>query len=255
MRVAMIGDVVGPPGCEFLRRRLPAFKQANKVDVVVCNGENSAAGNGVLPQSANFLFDSGVDVITGGNHSLRRWEIQEYLDGHPNLLRPANYPASIAGSGFFVLDAGRFRLLVINLAGQVYLDPADSPFVVCDRILEKVKADFTVVDFHAEATGEKMALAYYLDGRVSAVVGTHTHVQTADEVILEKGTGYISDLGMTGPVRSILGTAPEVIVRRMTTRLPVRFNVPDGPCKMEGVLLEFMEKNGKCTKIERFSLK
>lgn len=254
MRVMMIGDVVGQPGCEFLRKRLPAFKREQKVDAVICNGENSAVGNGILPQSADFLFDSGVDVITGGNHSFKRREIQDYLDDHPNLLRPANYPPGAYGNGWFVLDGGSFTLLVISLLGQVYLDPMDDPFRTCDRILSEVKTDFTIVDFHAEATGEKMALGYYLAGRVSAVAGTHTHVQTADEAILEGFTGYISDLGMTGPIRSILGTSPENIVRRMTTRLPTRFTVPDGPCKMEGILLDLEKKTGKCTKIERFKL-
>ena len=255
MRVMMIGDVVGQPGCDFLRRKLPAFKREQKVDVVICNGENSAVGNGILPSSADFLFDSGVDVITGGNHSFKRREIQDYLDEHPNLLRPANYPGDAYGQGWFLLDGGSYRLLVISLLGRVYLDSLDCPFQTCDRILNQVKADFVLVDFHAEATGEKMALAYYLDGRVSAVVGTHTHVQTADETVLEGGTGYISDLGMTGPVRSILGTAPECIVRRMTTHLPTRFTVPDGPCKMEGVLLDLDKKTGKTAKISRFSLR
>lgn len=255
MRVMMIGDVVSQSGCDFLRKTLPAFKREQKIDAVVCNGENSAVGNGILPHSADFLFDSGVDVITGGNHSLRRREIQDYLDDHPNLLRPANYPDGCCGNGWYKLDLGSATLLVISVLGQVYLEPIGSPFACCDRILKEVSADFTVVDFHAEATGEKMALGYYLDGRVSAVAGTHTHVQTADETILPEGTGYISDLGMTGPIRSILGVNPENIVRRMTTYLPTRFEVPNNtPCKMEGVILELDRKTGKCVKISRFQL-
>lgn len=255
MRVLMIGDVVSQPGCEYLRKVLPAYKKQQMVDVVVCNGENSAVGNGILPHSAGYLFDSGVDVITGGNHSLRRREIQDYLEETPNLLRPANYPDGCYGSGYTVVDLGNCRLLVISLLGQVYLDPIGSPFACADRILAEVKADCTVVDFHAEATGEKLALGYYLDGRVSAVVGTHTHVQTADETILPRGTGYISDLGMTGPVRSILGVSPECVVRRMTTYLPTRFEVPAGePCKLEGVLLDLDRKTGKCMKIVRVRL-
>lgn len=255
MRVLMIGDVVSQPGCEFLRKVLPGFKKQQMVDVVVCNGENSAVGNGVLPHSADFLFDSGVDVITGGNHSLRRWEIQEYMEEQPCLLRPANYPDGCFGNGWCRLDLGSCSLLVISLMGQVYLDPIGSPFACADRILAKIKADCTVVDFHAEATGEKMALGYYLDGRVSAVVGTHTHVQTADETILPKGTGYLSDLGMTGPVHSILGVNPDTIVRRMTTCLPTRFDIPqDSPCKLEGALLDLDKKTGRCMKIERIRL-
>ncbi len=255
MRVLMIGDVVSQPGCEFLRKVLPGYKKQQMIDAVICNGENSAVGNGILPHSADFLFDSGVDVITGGNHSLRRWEIQNYMEEQPCLLRPANYPDGCFGNGWYRLDLGSASLLVISLMGQVYLDPIGSPFACADRILSEVKADCTVVDFHAEATGEKMALGYYLDGRVSAVVGTHTHVQTADETILPKGTGYLSDLGMTGPIHSILGVNPDSIVRRMTTCLPTRFDIPqDSACKLEGVLLDLDKKTGRCMKIERIHL-
>lgn len=155
----------------FSGRPFPPSSGNQKIDAVVCNGENSAVGNGILPHSADFLFDSGVDVITGGNHSLRRREIQDYLDDHPNLLRPANYPDGCCGNGWYKLDLGSATLLVISVLGQVYLEPIGSPFACCDRILKEVSADFTVVDFHAEATGEKMALGYYLDGRVSAVAG------------------------------------------------------------------------------------
>ncbi|MGI5894738.1 MAG: TIGR00282 family metallophosphoesterase [Candidatus Merdivicinus sp.] len=255
MRVLMIGDVVSQPGCQFLRKVLPAYKKQQMVDVVVCNGENSAVGNGILPHSADFLFDSGVDVITGGNHTLRRREIQDYLEDHPNLLRPANYPDGCYGNGFCKVDLGNCSLLVLNLMGQVYLDPIGNPFTCADKILAENPADCVVVDFHAEATGEKMALAYYLDGRVSAVVGTHTHVQTADETILPNGTGYLSDLGMTGPIHSILGVNPDCIVRRMTTYLPTRFEISnDAACKLEGVLLDLDRKTGKCMKISRVRL-
>ncbi|MCI6023532.1 MAG: TIGR00282 family metallophosphoesterase [Candidatus Faecivivens sp.] len=251
MRLLMIGDVVGAPGCNYVREKLPAFKRKYEIDVVVANGENSAVGNGVLPVSAGHLFDSGIDVLTGGNHSFKRREIYDYLPDHPNLLRPANYPDCPYGEGWFVLDAGSFTLLVISLLGTVYLEPLDDPFRTADKLIREHPATFTVVDFHAEATGEKMAMGYYLDGRVSAVVGTHTHVQTADEQILEKGTGYISDLGMTGPVRSILGTSPEDIVQKMTSHLPTRFHVPEGACKLEGVILDLDKKTGLCTEIRR----
>jgi len=254
MRVLMIGDVISQPGCDFLRKKLPVVKRQYQIDAVVANGENSAVGNGILPQSARFLFDSGVDVLTGGNHSFKRREIQEYIEETPTLLRPANFPSRCWGNGYYVLDGGRWTLCVISLLGQVYLDPVDSPFKVCDKILSEVKADFTVIDFHAEATGEKQALAYYLDGRVSAVVGTHTHVQTADEAILPKGTGYISDLGMTGPIVSILGVTPENVIEKMTTLLPTRFIVPDTDCKMEGVILDLDKATGLCTSIERIRI-
>ena len=251
MRLLMIGDVVGAPGCNYVREKLPAFKRKYEIDVVIANGENSAVGNGVLPVSAGHLFDSGIDVLTGGNHSFKRREIYDYLPDHPNLLRPANYPDCPYGEGWFVLDAGSFTLLVISLLGTVYLEPLDDPFRTADKLIREHPATFTVVDFHAEATGEKMAMGYYLDGRVSAVVGTHTHVHTADEQILEKGPGYISDLGMTGPVRSILGTSPEDIVQKMTSHLPTRFHVPEGACKLEGVILDLDKKTGLCTEIRR----
>lgn len=254
MRVFLIGDVVGAPGCNFVREKLPAFKRKHQVDVVIANGENSAVGNGILPSSAGFLFDSGIDVLTGGNHSFKRREIYDYLPDHENLLRPANYPHCPYGEGYFLLDGGSWTMLVVSLLGVVYMEPLDDPFQTVDRILREHPATYTIVDFHAEATGEKLAMGYYLDGRVSAVVGTHTHVQTADEQILEKGTGYISDLGMTGPIRSILGTSPEDIVRKMTTHLPTRFHVPDEACKLEGVLLDLDRKTGRCTHIERVQL-
>lgn len=251
IRVLFIGDIVGQPGCRFLRQILPRLKQEEHVDVCIANGENSAVGNGILPCSADSLFDSGVDVITTGNHVFRRREIYSYLDEHPQLIRPANYPDRCNGNGYYVYDGGRFQLCVINLMGTVFLDNLAHPFYTMDRILQEVKADLYFVDFHAEATGEKKALAYYLDGRISALVGTHTHVQTADERILPNGTGYLTDAGMTGPVESVLGVNPQNIITRYLTCMPTRFEVPDGACQFNGVVLDLDEKSGKCTKIKR----
>lgn len=251
IRVLFIGDIIGQPGCRFLRQVLPRLKQEEHVDVCIANGENSAVGNGILPRSAEDLFDSGVDVITTGNHVFRRREIHPYLDEHPQLIRPANYPDCCNGNGYYVYDGGRFRLCVINLMGTVFLDNLAHPFYTMDRILQEVKADLYFVDFHAEATGEKKALAYYLDGRISALVGTHTHVQTADERILPNGTGYLTDAGMTGPVESVLGVNPQNIITRYLTCMPTRFEVPDGACQLNGVVLDLDEKLGKCTKIKR----
>lgn len=251
IRVLFIGDIIGQPGCRFLRQVLPRLKQEEHVDVCIANGENSAVGNGILPRSAEDLFDSGVDVITTGNHVFRRREIYPYLDEHPQLIRPANYPDCCNGNGYYVYDGGRFRLCVINLMGTVFLDNLAHPFYTMDRILQEVKADLYFVDFHAEATGEKKALAYYLDGRISALVGTHTHVQTADERILPNGTGYLTDAGMTGPVESVLGVNPQNIITRYLTCMPTRFEVPDGACQLNGVVLDLDEKLGKCTKIKR----
>lgn len=253
MKLLMIGDVVSQPGCDHLRNTLPTLKQQLKPDVTVVNGENSAIGNGILPKSAEFLFDSGSDIITTGNHVYKRREILPYLEEYPNLLRPANFPEECAGRGWYLFDAMRYTVCVINLLGQSFMEPVGSPFDAVDRILEEVKADIYVVDFHAEATGEKGALGWYLDGKVAAVVGTHTHVQTADEQILPNGTGFISDVGMTGPRYSILGVRPEAVVNRMRLHTPTRFEIAEGPCILQGVLLDIDEASGKCRSIERIS--
>lgn len=187
MNILAIGDVVGSIGCKFLRAHLPQLKKVKGVDLVIANGENSADGNGITPTSARFLFDSGVDVITAGNHTFRRKESYELFDSCETLLRPANFPSLAPGRGFCVVDMGRIQVGVLNLMGVVYMESMDSPFDVADRILAEGVPKITLVDMHAEATGEKRSLAYYLDGRVSAVFGTHTHVQTADEGILDNG--------------------------------------------------------------------
>jgi metallophosphoesterase (TIGR00282 family) len=191
MNILALGDVVGGVGCRFLRKHLPSLKKMKGIDLVIANGENSADGNGLTPTSAQYLFDSGVDVITTGNHSFRRRESYDFYDSCPYLLRPANFPSSAPGKGFCVVDMGRIQVGVVNLMGVVYLESMESPFDVADRLLSQDLPKITLVDFHAEATGEKGALASYLDGRVSAVFGTHTHVQTADERVLPGGTGEV----------------------------------------------------------------
>ena len=254
MNILFIGDIVSQPGCNMLRKHLPSLKKQYAVDLVVANGENSAVGNGILPKSADFIFDSGVDVITLGNHTFKRQEIYDYLDSTPNIIRPANYPKGSYGKGWCIYDMGRVRVAVINLIGQVYLEPNGCPFETVDSILEQLDTNIILVDFHAEATGEKGALGYYLDGRVSAVLGTHTHVQTADERVLPNGTGFITDVGMVGPIESVLGVNPKCIVRKMTTHLPTRFEVTNDPCRLDAVLLKIDEKTGKCAEVTRFDL-
>lgn len=256
MRVLCIGDVVGSNGCAFIREKLPSLKKVLCVDAVICNGENSADGNGVLPTSADSLFASGVDVITLGNHSFRRKEIYSYLDESPFIIRPVNYPqATTPGVGMCILDLGKVRLTVINLMGNAYMGEAlDCPFQTIDKVLESVDTKLTVVDFHAEATGEKGALAHYLDGRVSAVFGTHTHVQTADECILPGGTGFITDVGMTGPQNSVLGVKSEIIIEKLKTKLPRRFEFSQNPCRLNGVLFDLDNSTGKCVGVERISI-
>ncbi|MFZ2539485.1 MAG: TIGR00282 family metallophosphoesterase [Oscillospiraceae bacterium] len=255
MKILMIGDVVSQIGCDFLRERLPQFKRENSIDIVIANGENSAVGNGILPASANFLLDSGVDVITTGNHVYKRREIYSYLDENPQVIRPANFPDCCNGKGYYLYDGGSYQLLVINLIGVSFMEPVNSPFDVIDDILTQVSAKYVLVDFHAEATGEKKAMGYYLDGKVSAVVGTHTHIQTADDQILPKGTGYITDLGMTGPIDSVLGVCPESIITRFKTHMPTRFEVAEGKCQLNGVILTLDEKKGLCKSIIRINLR
>ena len=247
MKILCIGDVVGKIGCEFLRSKLSNVKRYYGVDMVVCNGENSADGNGVTPSSADFLFDSGVDVITLGNHAFRRKEAFDYLDRIPYIIRPANYPeGTTPGAGFCVYDMGRVRIKVINLMGNTLMGNClSNPFHTIDRLLSDNDCKITLVDFHAEATSEKLAMGYYLDGRVSALFGTHTHVQTSDCRVLENGTGYVTDLGMTGPRDSVLGVKPEISIEMFKTNLPARFDLKKSKCKLEGAVFDIDEANGK----------
>lgn len=256
MRILCVGDVVGSAGCAHLRQVLPPIKRQYGVDVCIVNGENSADGNGITPASARHILDSGADVITGGNHTYRRREFWELLDDTPGLLRPGNYPAGSPGVGLYMVDKGRFQVAVINLMGVVYMEPLACPFDTLDGLLEQAgHPRFCVVDFHAEATAEKKALAYYADGRISALFGTHTHTATADEQILPNGTGFLTDVGMTGPVNSVLGVRPEQSVQKMRGKLPVRFAVADGPCMMNAVLFTLDDKTGRATAVERLDVR
>lgn len=256
MKILCVGDVVGKIGCEFLRSKLPTLKRLKGIDLVICNGENSADGNGITPSSARYLFDSGVDVITLGNHSFRRREVYSYLDETPYIVRPANYPSGTTpGKGLCVVDMGRTQVCVINLIGTMYMEQGlESPFDVIDELLSDNDCKITVIDFHAETTSEKLAMGYYLDGRVSAVFGTHTHVQTSDERVLEKGTGYITDVGMTGPRDSVLGVKPEISIEKFKTHMPVRFDLKRGACKLECVIFDIDEKSGRTVAAERLRI-
>ncbi|MCQ2514415.1 MAG: TIGR00282 family metallophosphoesterase [Ruminococcus sp.] len=256
MRILCIGDVVGGIGCRFLRDTLPTFKKVKGIDFVICNGENSSDGNGVTPVSAKFLFDSGVDAITLGNHTFRRKEIYEYLDESPFIARPANFPnGTTPGTGIINVDTGRTIVSIINIMGSMCMDNnLDCPFECVDKMLENAEGKIKIVDFHAETTSEKRAMGYYLDGRVSAVFGTHTHVQTSDVQILPKGTGYITDVGMTGTIHSVLGVKTEIIIDKLKTKLPQRFDLASGECKMECALFDIDNKTGKCVSAEAFRL-
>ena len=256
MKILAIGDVVGTNGCECLRRILPAYRRHNGIDLCIVNGENSAQGNGILPQSAEHLLTSGADIITTGNHAFRRFEIYNKFDeeGYP-LIRPANFYRTAPGKGYYIIDKGFIKIAVINLAGTVYLENNDNPFDCIDRILGEVSdCRIMLVDFHAEATAEKRAMGFYLDGKVSAIFGTHTHVQTNDAQVLPNGTGYITDIGMTGPVQSVLGVTPSLAIEKIRTNLPVRFENPDGECRMEGCIFEIDNKTGKTLSAEAVSV-
>ena len=256
MRLLFLGDVVGAGGCEFLLRKLPEFKRKNNIDVCIANGENSAKGNGVTPKSCDMMLDSGVDMITLGNHTYKRFEIMDYLDGNVPVIRPFNYPEGAPGNGVGIIDKGRYRVAVINMLGTVFSEPLGNPFAEMDKALKETDGCKTViVDFHAEATAEKRAMGFYLDGKVTAVFGTHTHVQTADEQLLPKGTAYITDSGMTGPVQSVLGIEPELTIRKFKTNLPVRFENAIGEYCMDGVIVEIDEKSGNANSIERVNVK
>ena len=249
MKIFAVGDVCAPDGCNYALKVIPKIKKEEKIDIIIVNGENSAAGNGITPQSAEALFAAGATVITGGNHTLRRKEFYDVLEKNPFVLRPHNFKECEFGSGYCLLDMGRYTAAVINLSGQIYLERnnVDNPFKCVDELLERAKRDgvkYIFVDFHAEATSEKRAMGIYLDGKVSAVFGTHTHVQTADAQILPNGTGYITDLGMTGVKNSILGVKSEIIINRLKNNDMSRFEQASGNCMLNGCIFDIDEKTG-----------
>lgn len=249
MNILMIGDVVAEYGCNFLMNKLPNFKKTNKIDLCIVNGENSANGNGITPTSAEMLFDAGADVITSGNHVYKWNTVYDYLDCKPYIIRPANYNDSNPGRGYCIVDKGSYSVAVVNLSGTAFMENLYNPFFCIDEILDELKKEkvsVIAVDFHAEATGEKRAMGFYLDGRVSVLAGTHTHVQSNDACVFENGTGYITDLGMTGNMQSVLGVEPKIIINKLKYQMPSRFATPAGKCSMEGCVFDVDEKTGKC---------
>lgn len=233
---------------------LGRLRRQYKADFVVVNGENAAERNGITEKQFRDLRFAGADVVTMGNHTWANAEIYNFIDREDAIVRPYNYPAGTAGRGYTIVDLGRVQVAVINLMGNVYISSLPSPFAVIDALLEEIKARgvrIILVDLHAEATSEKIAFAYYVDGKVSAVIGTHTHVQTADETILPKGTAYISDAGMTGAIHSVLGVKTELSVQQFVTQIPVRFAHAEGEAKLHGVLVEVDDKTGKALSITR----
>ena len=254
-KVLAVGDITGESGVDFLRRQLGRLKREKGIDFVVANGEN-AAGNGLLPAQAEDIFAAGADVITLGNHTFGKMQIAHFLDENPYILRPANYTGRASGRGWGVYDCGRVQVGVLNLIGRCELDfNAENPFTTADRVLKNAdKPTFVLVDLHAQATSEKLAMSYYLDGRVSALWGTHTHVPTADEHVCPKGTGYITDLGMTGPRESVLGIRPEQSVEFFLGGLPGRYRTAEGACKLQGAIFTLDSGTGLCVGVERIEV-
>ena len=240
-KILMLGDVTSPAAAAYVAASLPAYRAKNGIDLVTVNAENAGFILGPTPETAKLLLGGGADVLTGGNHTMQNYSLLGALDDMPNVLRPANYPAAAPGGGAVIVKTAHgVRVLVISLLGRVHMEPPlGSPFEAADRVLERHRGryDLALVDFHAEATGEKMALGHYLDGRVTAVVGTHTHVPTADLTILPRGTGYVTDLGMCGPRGSILGIEPSDVVDRYLTAVNHRFHPAEGKIEAQGVLL------------------
>lgn len=250
MNLLFIGDVVGKTGCEFLADNLYRIKKEHNIDVTVINGENSAQGNGITKYSMDFLTNCGADVITTGNHAFKRRESCDMYDTTPHLLRPANYPDGVIGKGFCTIDVGLTQIAVINLMGIVYMEPIDNPFTCIDNILPQIETPNIFVDFHAEATAEKKAMGQYLAGKVTAVMGTHTHVQTNDACILSSHTGYITDVGMTGPELSVLGVDSDIAIEKMKYHYPVKFKESLNNCFINGLVISFDNNLGKVNEIK-----
>lgn len=279
MNILVIGDIVGKPGREAVKGILPKLKQEHSLDLVLANAENVAGGSGITPKLAEELFNYGIDGLTSGDHIWKRKEIFPFLESEKRLLRPANYPLQAPGRGATVIEKNGLRIGVINLAGRIFMEGIRSPFEVAEEEIEKIKegvnpvrsnppqADASpqaetsngvkiiIVDFHAEATSEKVALGWYLDGKVSAVLGTHTHIQTADEKILPQGTAYITDLGMCGPYDSVIGRKKQGILQRFIVQVPTHFEVAQGDVHLCGAILEIDAKNGKAVSIVRVNEK
>jgi metallophosphoesterase (TIGR00282 family) len=249
----MIGDIVGRPGRRAVKENLAAVRQGFGVDFTIANGENIAGGNGVTRETANELFGYGIDVLTGGNHIWDKKESYAFIAEEARLIRPANYPPEVPGAGYRVFPVGEYKVAVVNLLGRVFMPGVDCPFRRAEEIIAELSAvtPVIVVDFHAEATSEKMAFGWFLDGRVSAVLGTHTHVQTADERILPGGTAYITDVGMTGPRDSVIGVKTETIIAKYVTQLPRRFEVAGGPYQFDACVVTVDPVTGKALGIER----
>lgn len=255
MNILFIGDVVGKPGRDYLTTNLGKIRKEYNVDFCIANGENSAHGKSATVETARQMFSAGVDFITMGNHTYNR-NVEGLFDSFDNIIRPANYPAALPGNGFAIYDTGNFKIGIINLLARVYMDPIDSPFTLAKSIVSKIKDDCNaiIIDFHGEVTSEKAALAHFMDGLVTAVIGTHTHVQTADEIILPGETAFITDAGMTGVLDSILGIEKSIIIDRFANHINRRFELAEGKVQFNGVLVS-CDKDGKAKDIKRINIR
>lgn len=255
MNVLFIGDIVGRPGQEYTKAILREHFRDKRLDLVIANGENSTNGRGLNHHAADYLYDAGVEIITLGNHAWDQRDLVEFIDDDERIVRPANYPEGTPGRGYTICRVGQQQVLIINVMGRTFLSQLDCPFRTVEGILQQhSNIKHVIVDMHAETTSEKLAMGWYFDGRVSAVLGTHTHVQTADERILPGGTGYISDVGMVGPRNGILGMDREAVIYRQRTHMPVRFEVADGPRQFSAVQLVVDNESGKVTEMKRILL-
>lgn len=257
MRVLIIGDIVGRPGREAVRKIVPTLVEKEDIEFVIANGENAAGGSGLTPSICDELLSNQIDVITSGDHIWKKKEIIDYIAVTKHVLRPLNYPKGVPGIGATIVQSRKEnKIAVINLTGRVFMEALDNPFTTSSEEIKKLKKQtpIIIVDIHAEATSEKIALGYHLDGLASVVVGTHTHVQTADEKILAKGTAYITDCGMTGPFDGIIGRKREQILTRFITQMPVRFEMAEGNVRLNGIMVDIDEKTGKADSIKRIDI-
>lgn len=256
MKILMIGDIVGSPGRKIFKREVPRIKREMGVNAVIANAENCAAGSGITAALAKELFEAGADAITLGDHTWGQKEFAGQIDSVDKLVRPVNFPSECPGKGWRIITMPTFRFAVINALGRVFMQPADCPFKAIDRALQEIPKDIPVfVDFHAEATSEKITMGYYLDGRVTAVAGTHTHVQTSDSIVLPKGTAYITDLGMSGPYVSSIGRDLKPVTKKFISGMPARFEVANGPSVLEGAIIEFDTATKKALSIEALRIR
>jgi metallophosphoesterase (TIGR00282 family) len=255
LNLLFVGDIVGKPGMDLVQAWLPSLIQKYKADIVIANGENSSDGKGCTEKEGKILFDLGVHVITGGNHTWDKHQSQDYLKKEPRVLRPLNYPKGTYGNGYYIADTPKGKVAVLNMQGRTFMATIDCPFKAADWVLSKLRSETNMIfmDFHAEATAEKLAMANYIDGKVSAIVGTHTHIQTSDERIFPNGTGYITDAGMTGPYDSVIGMKTQAAINRFIFQTPQKYETAENDSHLCGVFFRISSETGKTLEIEKIT--